>query len=61
MNENFSCANIVSNSWSWNKEAKIHAPWPLAEMDLTRITHFCRNFLCALSSMVSELKKEIHF
>ena len=61
MNENFTCANIVSNSWSWNKEAKIHAHWPLAEMDLTRITHFCRNFMCALSSMVSELKKEIHF
>ena len=58
MNENFSCANIVSNSWSWNKEAKIHAPWPLAEMDLTRITLFVVEiFMCAQSSMVSELKR----
>ena len=51
-NENFSCANIVSNSWLWNKEANIHA---------IRITLFLQKFLCAQSSKVSKLKKEIHF
>ena len=51
-NENFSSANIVSNSWLWNKEANIHA---------TRITIFVEIFMCAQSSKVSKLKKEIHF